>query len=67
MVPVQVFNWFVKRLLSYVGVKGKAHASKSTFASNTWLLKRLLSLNRAVRHYATLLTVVVRVSFAESG
>ena len=54
-------------MLSYVGVKGKAHASKSTFASNTWLLKRLLSLNRAVRHYATLLTVVVRVSFAESG
>ena len=64
---MRVFNWFVKGLLSYVCVKGKAHASKPTFTSTTRLSKRSLSLNRAVRHYAAPLAVVARDSAMESG
>ena len=60
-------NWFVKGLLSYVRVKGKAHASKPTFASTTRSSKMSLSLNRTAGHYATLLAVVARGSVAETG
>ena len=53
-----VFNWIVKRLLSYVCVEEKAHTSKSNFASTTKSTEMLTSLNRTTTHNVTTLTIV---------
>ena len=45
---MRVVNYFVKGLLRYVCVKGKAHDLKSIFASTSRWSKRLLSLDRTV-------------------
>ena len=41
---MRVLNWFVKGLLSYVRVKGKAHVSKPTLASTTPVVQEVAAL-----------------------
>ena len=53
---MRVLNWFVKGLLSYVRVKGKAHASKPTLASTTPVVQEVAALEengQALRNAAS--------------
>ena len=61
---MRVFNWFVKGLLSYVCVKGKAHTTKPTFVSTTGF-EGVAFLEQENGHYAPPLAVVARGSVVE--
>ena len=53
---MQVLNWFVKGVLSYVHVKGKAHASKPTLVSTTPVVHEVAAFDedrRALRDAAS--------------